>query len=132
MSILIVILLIVAVGIFLVLTYQSKSTSEKLFDRVDTFILRIFGIREGDERYERALDYAQFYMRKVAHVGAFFVMTWLLLRLIPEIWAVTAMAAAAIGSELVKLTTGKGRHPQISDMVYNLLGTFIARLISQA
>ena len=130
MSILIVILLIVAVGIFLVLTYQSKSTSEKLFDGVDAFFLRIFGIKEGDSRYERALDYAQFYMRKVAHVGSFFIMTWLLLRLIPEVWAITTMAVAAIGSELVKLKTGKGRHPQISDMAYNLLGMLAAWLIS--
>lgn len=125
------ILLIAAVAAFLVLTYQSQTASEKLFDGADAFFLRIFGIKEGDERYERALDYAQFYMRKIAHIGAFFVMTWLLLRLIPEVWAVAVMAAAAIGSELAKLKTGKGRHPQISDMVYNLLGTLIAWLISR-
>lgn len=128
---LIIISLVLIIAIFLYLTYQSGMTSKKVVVGIAELLLKIFRprLQKETQEYAWALDNTQFYMRKAAHFAFFLVMTFLILSLFPTNWSVGVMVFVAVGSELIKVVGGNGRHPEIIDMILNTVGVVAGSMI---
>ncbi len=126
------VLLLVIVAAFFVLTYQSEASSRKIMDRLAAIIMKVFlpEVKPGMENYPLTHEVTQHYLRKLAHVFIFAVMTVLFLYVFSSAACVFVMLAVlAVGSELMKGITGHGRHTEYVDMVLNAIGIIIGWLV---